>query len=409
LENHLFYRWTVQSGKRPLPTLPAQIPVKRQGMGRGGLILTLCVVLAVTLLAGTVLVTVALLMNWGAVGVTAPTAPSSGSSSGAQLSDWTQEDLPWGEPDPGVTMTLAPANTQTMTANAIYEQTLPSVVYVIAETERGFNAGTGVVVTRSGYMISNYHIIDKSVDIQVMLLTDQSRYYDAQVIGFDEEYDLAVLKFEAEGLVPAILGDSDRLAVGDLVYAIGNPMGYLYGSMTEGIVSALDRENVMDGGGMGMIQVSAPLNQGNSGGALVDAHGQVVGMTSAKITGVEEDTVIEGIGLAIPTSDLLPFVNRILATGASWRPSMGVTCWATTQQGRAGIQIQSVEKNGPSAEGGRRSQDFIISANGQHVPTVTALRRLLYRVGVGGVLTCTVWRDGEELELFLSLADAWKE
>ena len=278
MENHLFYRWPVQSGKRPLPTLPAQMPVKRQGMGRGGLILTLCVVLAVTLLAGTVLVTVALLMNWGAVGVTAPTAPSSGSSSGAQLSDWTQEDLPWGEPDPGVTMTLAPANTQTMTANAIYEQTLPSVVYVIAETERGFNAGTGVVVTRSGYMISNYHIIDKSVDIQVMLLTDQSRYYDAQVIGFDEEYDLAVLKFEAEGLVPAILGDSDRLAVGDLVYAIGNPMGYLYGSMTEGIVSALDRENVMDGGGMGMIQVSAPLNQGNSGGALVDAHGQVVGM-----------------------------------------------------------------------------------------------------------------------------------
>lgn len=409
MENHLFYRWPVQSGKRPLPTLPAQIPVKRQGMGRGGLILTLCVVLAVTLLAGTVLVTVALLMNWGAVGVTAPTAPSSGSSSGAQLSDWTQEDLPWGEPDPGVTMTLAPANTQTMTANAIYEQTLPSVVYVIAETERGFNAGTGVVVTRSGYMISNYHIIDKSVDIQVMLLTDQSRYYDAQVIGFDEEYDLAVLKFEAEGLVPAILGDSDRLAVGDLVYAIGNPMGYLYGSMTEGIVSALDRENVMDGGGMGMIQVSAPLNQGNSGGALVDAHGQVVGMTSAKITGVEEDTVIEGLGLAIPTSDLLPFVNRILATGASWRPSMGVTCWATTQQGRAGIQIQSVEKNGPAAEGGLRSQDFIISANGQPVPTVTALRRLLYRVGVGGVLTCTVWRDGEELELSLSLADAWKE
>lgn len=409
MENHLFYRWPVQSGKRPLPTLPAQIPVKRQGMGRGGLILTLCVVLAVTLLAGTVLVTVALLMNWGAVGVTAPTAPSSGSSSGAQLSDWTQEDLPWGEPDPGVTMTLAPANTQTMTANAIYEQTLPSVVYVIAETERGFNAGTGVVVTRSGYMISNYHIIDKSVDIQVMLLTDQSRYYDAQVIGFDEEYDLAVLKFEAEGLVPAILGDSDRLAVGDLVYAIGNPMGYLYGSMTEGIVSALDRENVMDGGGMGMIQVSAPLNQGNSGGALVDAHGQVVGMTSAKITGVEEDTVIEGLGLAIPTSDLLPFVNRILATGASWRPSMGVTCWATTQQGRAGIQIQSVEKNGPAAEGGLRSQDFIISANGQPVPTVTALRRLLHRVGVDGVLTCTVWRDGEELELSLSLADAWKE
>lgn len=409
MENHLFYRWPVQSGKRPLPTLPAQMPVKRQGMGRGGLILTLCVVLAVTLLAGTVLVTVALLMNWGAVGVTAPTAPSSGSSSGAQLSDWTQEDLPWGEPDPGVTMTLAPANTQTMTANAIYEQTLPSVVYVIAETERGFNAGTGVVVTRSGYMISNYHIIDKSVDIQVMLLTDQSRYYDAQVIGFDEEYDLAVLKFEAEGLVPAILGDSDRLAVGDLVYAIGNPMGYLYGSMTEGIVSALDRENVMDGGGMGMIQVSAPLNQGNSGGALVDAHGQVVGMTSAKITGVEEDTVIEGLGLAIPTSDLLPFVNRILATGASWRPSMGVTCWATTQQGRAGIQIQSVEKNGPAAEGGLRSQDFIISANGQPVPTVTALRRLLHRVGVDGVLTCTVWRDGEELELSLSLADAWKE
>lgn len=407
MQNHLFYRWPVGSGDQPIPALPVKPPVRRRGQRKRTLILALCAVLVMALLAGIITLAATLLTKWWFVGAKAPIAPpATHNSPSAQSSNWSQDDLPWGEPDPGAALTLAPASGQTRTASAVYEQTLPSVVYVMTETEKGYSAGTGVIVTQSGYVVSNYHIIEGGVNIQIMLLTDQSQYYDAKVIGFDEEYDLAVLKFEAEGLVPAVLGDSDQLSVGDQVYAIGNPMGYLYGSMTEGIVSALDREDVVDNSGMGMIQVSAPLNQGNSGGALVDAYGQVVGITSAKITGIEEDTVIEGIGLAIPISDLLPFVNRILATGASWRPSMGITCWAASREGRKGIRVRSVEQDGPAAEAGLKPQDFIIAANGQPVPTVPALRRVLYRVGVDGVLTCTVLRDGQELELSFPLADA---
>lgn len=326
----------------------------------------------------------------------------------AHVSDWSPEDLPWTDPDPAVQLALDKGYGNALLPSAIYERVLPSVVCVTARMRYGYSTGSGFIVTESGYVVTNYHVIEEGTSIQIMLLTDDSTY-SARVVGFDETFDLAVLKFEAEGLIPAALGDSDQLSVGDPVYAIGNPMGHLYGSMTEGIVSALGRDDVMDDGGLGMIQTSAPLNSGNSGGPLVDTWGRVVGITSAKITGVEDDTVIEGLGLAIPTTDLLPFVNRILATGKSWRPAIGISCRVTSQDGQTGILVASVQKDAPAYEAGLRIDDFIIAANGQRVTSLAALRRVLYDTGVDGTVNCTVLRDGEELEIAFALIDSLEE
>ena len=296
----------------------------------------------------------------------------------------------------------------------------PSLVCVEAAHSsqfRGVSVGTGVVVSAEGYVLTNYHIIDETVSVRVLLLDDPNRYFTAKVIGFDEEFDLAVLKFNPGDvrLTPARLGDSDQLSVGERVYAVGNPMGYLLGSMSTGIVSALGRDEQESGSALGLIQTDAPLNPGNSGGALLNEAGQVVGITSAKITGlsredgeaVEDAAVIENLGLAIPISDALPFVNHILATGESWRPAMGIQCSAVQVDGSKGIQVAEVTGAAPR-EAGLKKGDLIVSANGVPVATLVELRRVLYRTGAGEELTCAVFRGGEEMEISFALMDSLK-
>ena len=277
-------------------------------------------------------------------------------------------------------------------------------------------------VSRAGYVFSSCHIIDEADACLVELLDGPSRYFDAFVIGYDQDFDLAVLWFDPDGtdLTPARLGDSDVLAVGDLVYAVGNPMGYLTGSMSMGIVSALDREldqeNSRTSGALGLIQIDAPINPGNSGGALVNESGQVVGITCAKITGVEQEdggsiqdaVVLEGMGLAIPISDAIPFLNHILATGESWRPAMGIQCGAAQVDGRRGILVDKVTADPPRAAGLRRG-DLVLTANGVEVTTLAQLRRVLYRTGAEEELTCTVLRRGQELTISFPLTDSLKQ
>ena len=427
MDNYLFYRWPKGPGTQPPPVrldrpLPARRPKARRSPRRW-IVSIVCVVLALALLGG-----VSFWAVNGLAGLLARAelpdgpgdpAPRRTWSAPGGGSDWTLDDLPWGRPDPSVQLSAAPAAGAALSGRAIHEKVLPSIVYIKA-TEKGsrgqsYYSGTGIIVTASGYVLTNFHIIEETDAVQVMLLDHKTAYYDAQVIGVDEEFDLAVLKFGGEDLdlTPALLGDSDALAVGDTVYAEGNPMGYLLGSMTSGIVSALGRDNEADNGGLAMIQTDVPLNPGNSGGALVNDCGQVVGITSAKITGlVREDSesyenaaVIENIGLAIPISDILPFVNRILATGKSWRPSIGISCIETEVDGRQGIQVKSVDEDTPAQEAGLRENDLIVSANGQRVTDLVELRRIIYRTGVDGLLHCVVVRGGEELPISFALID----
>lgn len=337
-------------------------------------------------------------------------------------SRWSPDDLPWGDPDPAVQLTVEPLSGPALSGRDIHETVLPSIVYIEATWSGSLGAfsGTGVVVTKSGYVLTNYHIVEETDYVEVMLLNDRARsLYPARVIGYDEKFDVAVLKFDGEGLdlTPASLGDSDELAVGDPVYAVGNPLGYLMGTMTEGIVSALEREDEVNSSGMGLIQTSAALNPGSSGGALVNQRGQMVGITSAKITGLmregnenlEDAAVLENIGLALPISDILPFVNRILATGRSWRPSIGVTCFESAVDGRDGIEVKEVERDVPARAAGLRPGDLIVSANGQPVSTLTDLRRAIYRSGLDEEFHCVVVRGGAEIPVSFALVDKLDE
>ena len=427
MDNYLSYRWPKEPVAPP-PPVPSGTPrpavrQKARRSHRRWIVPTVCVVLAVALLFGISAWAVNGLANAlrnaefpASSGDPAPhrtwPVPGSGSSS------WTLDDLPWGTPDPSVQLALAAGAGTVRSGRNIHEKVLPSIVHIRAEEKgsRGLSyfSGTGIIVTASGYVLTNYHIIEKTDEVKVRLLDPQTDYYDAKVIGVDEEFDLAVLKFDGEGLdlIPAQLGDSDALAVGDTVYAEGNPMGYLLGSMSSGIVSALGRDTEVNSD-LGMIQTDVPLNPGNSGGALVNDHGQVVGITSAKITGLvldngdayEDAALIENIGLAIPISDALPFINRILATGKSWRPYIGIQCAATEVDGRRGILVDSVEKGTPALEAGLQKGDLIVSANGQQVTTLVELRRMIYRTGVDGMLHCVVVRDGKELSISFALID----
>ena len=429
MDNYLSHRWPQGPGVQPPPVphpaaLRRPVPVRRSRSPRRWLVPAVCIALCLALLGG--------ISFWAVNGLAALLSsvefrdpfgdPPRTSWQLPDQSDWSPEDLPWGEPDPSVSLTVEPAAGSALSGRDVHQRVLPSIVYVeaTAKGHTGAFSGTGVVVTGSGYVLTNYHIIEETDYIEVMLLSDRGRtMHPAQVIGFDEDFDIAVLKFDGEGLglTPARLGDSDLLAVGDPVYAEGNPLGYLTGTMTEGIVSALDRESEVNSDGMGMIQTSAALNPGNSGGALVNGQGQVVGITSAKITGLmrerdeslEDAAVLENIGLALPITDILPFVNRILATGRSWRPSIGITCFEATADGRNGLQVKSVEKGVPAREAGLREGDLIVSANGRPVPTLTDLRRAIYRAGLDGEFHCVVVRDGAEVPVSFALVDKLEE
>lgn len=425
MDNYLNYRWPKGPGAQPppMPNLTARPGPRKKAKRspRRWIVPVVCIVLCLALLGG--------VSFWAVNGLADLLADAEfpGSSDDPRpkyswgipdhQSDWTIDDLPWGEPDPSVQLAVESGPGEALPGREIHERVLPSIVYIEAQEKggRGFSvfSGTGIIVTQSGYVLTNFHIVEDTDKVEVMLLTDQTRTYDAKVIGVDEEFDLAVLKFDGEdlGLTPARLGDSDVLAVGDAVYAEGNPMGYLLGSMSSGIVSALDRDE--DDRGMGMIQTDVPLNPGNSGGALVNDRGQVVGITSAKITGliresgegIEDAAVIENLGLAIPISDILPFVNRILATGRSWRPSIGITCFEAAVDGRYGIRVKEVEDGVPAGEAGLKAGDLIVSVNGAPVTTLVELRRMIYRTGADGQLHCIVVRGGEELPISFGLID----
>lgn len=432
MDNYLSYRWPQGPGLQPPPVPsgdPLPPPRRPRRSLRRRLLSIVSILLCLSLLGG--------ICFWAVNGIAGmvsqiePPQPDDRqpqpSRQTALESDWTPADLPWGQPDPSVSLSVQSAGA-VLTSRRIYQQTLPSLVEVEAthKAAQGLenswqfqerSGGTGIILTRSGYVLTNYHIIDGAIRVQLRLL-DGGAQYDAQVIGFEKEFDIAVLKFDPAGaqLTPARLGDSDELAVGDWVYAVGNPMGSLLGSMSMGIVSALDRDEDAFGSALGLIQIDAPLNPGNSGGALLNESGQVVGITCAKVTGVlqedseaiEDSVVVEGIGLAIPMSDAIPFVNRILATGESWRPAMGILCSAAAVDGQRGVKVNQVTGD-PAREAGLKRGDLILAANGRPVSSLVELRRVLYRTGVEGEVTFTILRSGAQREITFALADSLEQ
>ena len=295
-----------------------------------------------------------------------------------------------------------------LTAQEIYQQVNPSVVTVMAQLgEQEASVGTGVIFSSDGYILTNYHVLEGGSACTVYLYNDHA--YEAWYVAGDAESDLAVLKVDQTELPAAQFGDSEHLTVGDTVYAIGNPLGYeLRGTLTDGIVSAINRDVWVDGRTMTLIQTNAALNSGNSGGPLINAYGQVVGINTIKMSSSYSN--IEGLGFAIPSASLRRLVNDLLTYGeVQPEPTFGVTVnqlgtWL--EEDLRGIQVIDVTAGSAADLAGIRTGDFILSAAGAPVNSSQDLLRVRRGLYVGDQVTMEIWRDGQRLEVTLELNDA---
>lgn len=370
-------------------------PAQRRNVRRFALLLSLILLLTATgvLLRGGVDLSPPAV--WGDVwDRLVPSAPWSGYYDDYyEGDDWLSAlpdtDLPRAPTGDGTVLTLSPAGANALTAGEIYDQVAPSVVGIRASDQTGTYLGSGIIMSSDGYIITNAHVIAGTSSATV-ILTDNSRAA-ALLVGCDGATDLAVLKIDGHDLPAAQFGDSAALRVGDPAYAIGNPLGEeLRGTMTDGIISAIDRTVATDGGDMTLIQTTAALNSGNSGGALVNAAGQVVGVTNMKM--MSDWETIEGLGFAIPSALVKEVVDQLIATGSyAGKPRLGVTVSDHFDaDGRPdGARVLSVQR-AADAYGKLWAGDVIVSANGEAVTCTDDLLRIKDRLSVGGELTLLV-------------------
>lgn len=314
--------------------------------------------------------------------------------------DSTPPSIPKAGTGTGVTVDLLPAQGEALSYTQIYEQALPSAVSITSVTSKGGAAGSGVVLTEDGYLITNAHVVAGAKAVTVLL--HDNRRMPASLVGFDPVEDLAVLKVEADGLTPASFGDSNTLRIGEPVAALGDSLGYR-STFTDGIVSALDREVPVDGITMTLIQTSAAINFGNSGGPLLNQYGQVMGINTVKI--VTEDGSAEGLGFAIP-SRRVKYVADHLIAGEEIKPGMfGFTVNTVPLMG-GGLELRDVEKNSDAWAKGLRPGDVILAADGQTVTDISVLTRLKLSLGAGDTVELTCLRDGESFTVEVALIEA---
>ncbi len=264
-------------------------------------------------------------------------------------------------------------------------------------------AGSGFVISKDGYIVTNYHVIDEATAIQVAFVDGSS--YDATLVGGDADNDIAVLKIDAAGLTPVIIGDSDNLAVGEDVVAIGNPLGELTYTLTKGVISALDRPLTMSGGlVMNMIQTDTAINNGNSGGALFNMYGQVVGITSAKLSNStnSSEATIEGLGFAIPINDVWDMIQDIIEHGrVTGKPYMGITPANVTEADAqkygmsVGVYVNAVADDSAAQRAGLVQGDIITAIDRTTITSYSDLKSALRGYRAGDTATLTLDRNGK--------------
>ena len=272
-----------------------------------------------------------------------------------------------------------------MTPAEVYAANVNSTVGITTSVTTNFwgfqttsaASGSGFILTADGYVLTNYHVIESSNSISVTLYDGKS--YDAVLIGYDESSDIAVLKIDAEGLTPVVLGDSDNLNVGDSVVAIGNPLGELTFSLTSGAVSALNREITLSNSvTMNLIQTDCAINSGNSGGALFNLYGEVIGITNAKYSGSGSGASIDNIGFAIPINHVRGIVESIIENGYVAKPYIGVIVSDVSEETMgyglpAGAAVKAVSEDSPAEKAGLQVNDIITAVNGKEISGRTGL------------------------------------
>lgn len=294
----------------------------------------------------------------------------------------------------------------------IYERSIPSVVSITCRTKGSGSSGTGVILSHQGYIVTNYHVIEHAGTIHIQLTDD--RVFEASVVGSDAVSDLAVLMVEADGLVPAEFGSSDNLRVGDSVVAIGDPLGVEYrGTMTNGIISAINRDVTVNGRTMNLIQTDAALNSGNSGGPLINSYGQVIGINTMKIGAFTDNAGVEGLGFAIPSTTVKDIVDQIIAQGyVSGRPSLGLMgesislFYQRYYRLPSGLYISEVTPGSNAEKAGIEVGDILMAFDGERIYNMSELTTMLYQYSAGDVVKLIIYRGGGQYEITLELEEA---
>jgi serine protease Do len=305
---------------------------------------------------------------------------------------------------------------------AIAEKVGPAVVHITNISTDFFNqaettSGSGVIIDKDeGHIVTNYHVVRDARRIEVTLAGGES--YRAQLVGGDVQTDLAVIKINAPNLPEAVLGDSDKLKVGEMAVAIGSPLGEEFaGSVTQGVISALNRKiTVQSRPGeevtLNLIQTDATINPGNSGGALVNARGEVIGINSVKVQRAD----VEGMGFAIPISDAKPIINQLISKGYVSRPFIGIYNFQniTPQMAQwydlpVGIYVGGVFPGGPAEKAGMEVEDIIVEVDGKKATSFADLQEVLNTKQAGDELLITVVRRTRQIDLRVELGEMPKE
>lgn len=321
-------------------------------------------------------------------------------------------------------VTTANSNKKVLTIPEIAAQVGPSVVGVINKTkvqpqryydpfsgryyysadentdemvEQG--SGSGIIISTDGYIVTNQHVIDGAQEVSIILNTGDE--ITAQIIGQDVKTDLAVLKIDTDKtLAAAVLGDSTSVQVGELAVAIGNPMGQEFsGSVTAGIISAVNRTMTIENRTYNLLQTDAAINSGNSGGALINQYGEVIGINSVKLS----ESGVEGMGFAIAISEAKPIIDDLMSNGyVTGRPLVGIS----VQETKYGLFVASVQENSGAADAGLQEGDLIISVDGQKVSSTTEINDLRDQKKPGDTMAFRVLRDGEQIDANVVLTES---
>ena len=300
----------------------------------------------------------------------------------------------------------------------VYEQNVNSTVGITTEISTNYwgyqttaaASGSGFIISEDGYILTNHHVVEDATSVTVAMY--DGKEYPAEIVGYDENNDIAVLKIEATGLTPVTVGDSDELRVGDDVVAIGNPLGELTFSLTKGVVSALSREVTMENGvSMKLIQTDCAINSGNSGGALFNLYGEVVGITNAKYSSSgTTQASIDNIGFAIPMNRVKSIVSSIIEKGYFSKPYVGVSITDVSEETQSyglpkGAAIKEVVKDSPAAQAGLQANDIIVETNGQQITGRTDFADMVSAAQPGDTLKLKVYRQGEYVEVSVTVGE----
>ncbi|MGM9550303.1 MAG: S1C family serine protease [Faecousia sp.] len=319
-------------------------------------------------------------------------------------------------PSGGSSIPLPAADGSAMTPAQLYQSNVNSVVAisctmkttVYGQTAQGTSSGSGFILTEDGYVITNYHVVQNATEIAVT--THGGDEYAAEVKGYDATNDVAVLKVEAKGLPAATIGSSSSLSIGDMVVAIGNPLGRLAATETVGYVSGINREVTTDNTVISMLQTDAAINPGNSGGPLFNMYGEVIGITTAKYSGTTTSGAsIEGIGFAIPIDDVMGIISDLIDYGYVTGAYMGITVKDNDKEAAAqfglptdGAYVVEVTRGSSADKAGIQPKDLIVAVGEYKVGSRTELTRALRNYKAGDTAAVTVVRSGKELTLTIT-------